>query len=73
MRKFEFELVGWGCILKMHNVSAGEVAPHALKQGDAILFRSEKHHNVTTVREGKRQSLVIELWLGPENTFDRNS
>lgn len=55
------------------NVSAGEVVPHALKQGDAILFRSEKHHNVTTVREGKRQSLVIELWLGPENTFDRNS
>jgi len=26
----------------------GEAVPHALKQGDAILFRSEKHHHVTT-------------------------
>ena len=41
--------------------------------GDAILFRSEKHHNVTRIKSGIRNSLVIELWLQPPNTFDRFS
>ena len=37
----------------------GEVVQHKLNRGDGILFRSEKHHNVQTVRSGQRQSLVI--------------
>lgn len=51
----------------------GEPVVHKLSRGDAILFRSEKHHNVTTVRAGVRQSLVLELWLQPQNTHDRFS
>ena len=51
----------------------GELVAHALEKGDAILFRSEKHHNVTTVRAGLRQSLVVELWAQPPNLRDRFS
>lgn len=46
---------------------------HAMERGDAILFRSEKRHNVSTVMRGTRQSLVLELWEGPANTRDRYS
>lgn len=51
----------------------GEPVAHQLSRGDAILFRSEKHHNVTTVRAGVRQSLVLELWMQPQNVHDRFS
>jgi hypothetical protein len=51
----------------------GEPVAHKLSRGDAILFRSEKHHNVTTVQTGVRQSLVLELWVQPQNTHDRFS
>ena len=51
---------------------------HKLGRGDAILFHSEKTHNVATVARGTRYSLVIELWRlpdareGAENIFDRD-
>jgi hypothetical protein len=44
---------------------------HSMGRGDAILFASEKLHNVSTVMGGVRQSLVIELWTGPTNLKDR--
>lgn len=56
----------------VHGVGHGMQA-HVLERGDAILFRSEKHHHVTTVKAGVRHSLVIEMWVRPENIFDRES
>ena len=44
---------------------------HEMARGDAILFQSEKLHNVTTVTSGTRQSLVVELWSAPTNASDR--
>ena len=35
---------------------------HPLERGDGLLFRSDLVHNVTTLTQGCRQSLVIELW-----------
>ena len=40
-------------------------------RGDALLFHSEKRHNVTPVGDGGRSSLVIELWAAPANVIDR--
>lgn len=45
--------------------------PHPISRGDAILFHSEKMHNVMPVTKGVRHSLVIELWQGKQNTVDR--
>uniref|UniRef100_A0A7S3WA22 Fe2OG dioxygenase domain-containing protein n=1 Tax=Emiliania huxleyi TaxID=2903 RepID=A0A7S3WA22_EMIHU len=53
--------------------SGGEPVVHELRRGDALLFHSGKAHNVATVTSGMRQSLVIELWVGPTNTKDRES
>ena len=39
-----------------------EPVAHKMGRGDAILFRSEKLHNISTVRSGVRKSLVVELW-----------
>ena len=47
--------------------------PHHVEKGGAILFHSEKMHNVAPVTRGVRHSLVIELWLGPPNKRDRHS
>ena len=33
-------------------------------RGDAVVFRSEKIHNVSPITRGLRQSLVVELWAG---------
>ena len=44
---------------------------HHPQSGDALLFHSEKRHNVTPVGDGGRSSLVIELWAAPANTIDR--
>ena len=44
---------------------------HEMARGDAILFNSEKLHNVTTVTSGTRQSLVVELWPAPTNASNR--
>lgn len=44
---------------------------HEMAKGDALLFRSEKLHNVSTVTRGMRQSLVVELWRQPANTQNR--
>lgn len=54
-----------------------EPVHHAMGRGDAILFHSEKTHNVATVTSGVRYSLVLELWRLPEgrdteNIFDRS-
>ena len=49
----------------------GEPVYHALASGDAILFHSEKTHNVECVRAGERRALVIELWDGDVNVRDR--
>ena len=50
-----------------------EPVVHKLERGDAILFHSERRHNVTTVEAGMRHSLVLELWVGGANEFDRYS
>ena len=49
----------------------GCVTEHELQQGDAIVFCSEMVHNVTTLRAGLRESLVIELWSRAPNRVDR--
>jgi hypothetical protein len=51
----------------------GAAVAHRMDRGDAILFCSEKCHNVTTVKSGTRQSMVLELWEHPQNLFDRHS
>ena len=45
--------------------SANQPIIHELQRGDAILFPSERIHNVSPVLAGQRQSLVLELWTGP--------
>ena len=44
---------------------------HELERGDALLFESERLHNVCPVTLGMRRSLVIELWARPENSSNR--
>ena len=44
---------------------------HEMVAGDALLFHSEKRHNVSQVVSGRRVSLVIELWAAPANSVDR--
>lgn len=44
-----------------------------LERGDAVVFHSERVHNVGAVMGGTRHSLVIELWDGPDNQTDRHS
>ncbi|KAK3270039.1 hypothetical protein CYMTET_21544 [Cymbomonas tetramitiformis] len=46
---------------------------HEIARGGAILFHSEKRHNVTTVTHGTRHSLVVELWNNAKNTENRFS
>ena len=50
---------------------AGEHVLHELQAGDGLLINSEKMHNVAPVTRGVRHSLVIELWVAPENKCDR--
>ena len=50
----------------------GQVNSHELARGDAALFCSECVHNVTTLTQGSRNSLVIELWTEPPNHIDRH-
>ena len=51
--------------------SKGEMVMHPLGMGDAVLFHSEKCHNIATISRGMRQSLVIELWVAPANSRNR--
>ena len=44
-----------------------------LQRGHAVVFHSERVHNVGAVMGGTRHSLVIELWLGLDNKHDRHS
>ena len=53
--------------------SEGLPIVHQMKKGDAILFQSEKLHNVATVTGGIRNSLVVELWKPRTNTRNRFS
>ena len=49
----------------------GAPVAHALDQGSAVLFPSEKLHNIEKVESGTREALVIELWEGDTNGVDR--
>lgn len=40
----------------------GVPVAHKMGRGDAILFKSEDLHNISTITSGLRQSLVVELW-----------
>ena len=51
----------------------GGAVEHALRPGDAVVFASEKTHNVSLVTSGTRQTVVIELWDGGANARDRYS
>ena len=51
----------------------GAAVEHALRPGDAVVFASEKTHNVSLVTSGTRQTVVIELWKGDANARDRYS
>ena len=42
-------------------------------QGEAVVFHSERVHNVSPVIDGERLSLVLELWTGGTNSVDRQS
>ena len=57
-----------------HFVTTGAdgTVTHALSRGDGVLFRSDAIHNVTTVTDGVRRSLVIELWDGAPTERDRD-
>ena len=44
-----------------------------LAAGDAVVFHSERVHNVSAVMSGTRHSLVVELWDAPDNRHDRHS
>mmetsp|Transcript_18121 Transcript_18121/g.34385 ORF Transcript_18121/g.34385 Transcript_18121/m.34385 type:complete len:302 (+) Transcript_18121:61-966(+) len=45
-----------------YNEDDGTPVAHKMERGDAILFQSEKLHNISTVKRGVRKSLVVELW-----------
>lgn len=49
----------------------GKPVAHGLAKGDAVLFPSEKLHNIERVTRGVRNALVVELWRPPTNTQDR--
>ena len=49
----------------------GAPVAHRLDQGSAVLFPSEKLHNIEKVESGTREALVIELWEGDTNGVDR--
>ena len=49
----------------------GDAVEHALQPGDAVVFASERTHNVSLVTNGTRQTVVIELWDGVANARDR--
>ena len=51
---------------------AGRPVPHELGRGDAIVFNSDKVHNVSPITRGVRVALVLELWLAGPNVHDRN-
>jgi len=51
----------------------GGAAASAVGVGDALLFPSEKRHNVSELREGERRSFVIELWQGAANSRNRHA
>ena len=51
----------------------GQPVLHELQAGDGVLIHSERMHNVAPVTRGVRHSLVIELWVAPDNNQDRFS
>jgi hypothetical protein len=51
----------------------GVVSEHELAVGDAIVFASTMVHNVTVLKSGVRNSLVVELWKGATNVRDRHT
>ena len=44
-----------------------------LERGSAIVFHSERRHNVSPVVRGIRQVLVMEVWMRPPNVRGRES
>jgi predicted 2-oxoglutarate/Fe(II)-dependent dioxygenase YbiX len=44
--------------------SSGEMLDHPMARGDVICLLSHKYHNVTTVTQGIRKSMVVEMWQG---------
>ena len=53
--------------------ATGQQQHHSVARGDALLFHSEKMHNVAPITEGVRHSFVVELWLRKPNGKDRHS
>jgi len=41
--------------------------PHTFERGDGMVFVSHKYHSVSTLEQGTRHVLVLELWEGTEN------
>jgi len=50
---------------------AGERNVVHLNKGDAVVFASLMRHNVQTVVQGSRRSLVVELWDKGANVYNR--
>eukprot|EP00966_Prymnesium_polylepis_P193213 4478231-Prymnesium_polylepis.2 len=63
---------GGGAFLTF-NHRTGLQQPHRVVRGDALLFHSEKMHNVASVSNGVRHSFVMELWQRKANSIDRDS
>ena len=51
----------------------GTHVSHPILRGDALLFHSEKMHNVAAITRGIRHALVVELWLKKANAHDRHT
>ncbi|XRB13172.1 methyltransferase [Pseudoscourfieldia marina] len=43
-----------------------------LKAGDAVVFLSDKRHNVSCVEAGERHSIVMEVWENEANEWNRH-
>lgn len=49
-----------------------EWCPFEVSPGDAVVFPSEKRHNVTPITAGTRESMVMELWEGGVTRHNRH-
>ena len=63
---------GEGGVLVTWDAYGGRVE-HDLRRGDAVVFCSEKRHNVTRIESGTRRSAVVELWEHGRNVVNRHS
>ena len=52
--------------LETPNAGGAPPTRHAFALGDALIFPSEKYHNVSRIEAGVRHVLIVEFWEGPD-------